>query len=287
MIDYTNRIARLMDEIVARVPALSFIDTREILVFARFGRASRDGAFATCHCLNLPDSEPTYYFWRHARTGRLLRRSEWFVSKSPAVRIGQQRVQYLVSFALPRFCNQTLARSPKASLYPGAEPWVAKLDTIVHELYHIDPNEGIRRLARSDGTCSRRSHGPAFFEDVARMVREFLASRPDPACCEFLRHDFAQLTARHKEIVGTTFRTFPSFPQRYLETLAVQPGEPAGMPIEPLPARRRPVHYTGRDLRRRQFLARSSRAWAPHARARPASRVRSPEREPIQLSCLW
>ena len=287
MIDYTSRIARLMDEIVARVPALSFINTREILVFARFGRASRDGAFATCHCLNLPTSEPTYYFWRDARTDRVVRRSEWVVAKSPTVCVGRQRVHYLVSFALPRFCNQTLARSQKASLYAGAEPWVAKLDTIVHELYHIDPEEGIRRLARADGRYSRRSHAPAFFDHVAGMVQEFLASQPDPDCYEFLRYDFAQLTARYGEIVGTTFRTFPSFPQRYLERLAEQPAEPAGMKIEPIRVRRRPVHYTGRDLRRRQFLARSSRVWGAPARVRPAPRARQSGREPIQLSCLW
>ena len=30
---------------------------------------------------------------------------------------------------------------------------MAKLDTVVHELYHIDPDEpGIRRVARADGT---------------------------------------------------------------------------------------------------------------------------------------
>jgi hypothetical protein len=271
----------------SRVPALSFINTREILVFARFGRASRDGAFATSHCLNQPDSEPAYYFWKDPRTGRIVRRSEWFVSRSPTVHVGRHRVQYLVSFALPRFCNQTLARSQKASFYPGAEPWVAKLDTIVHELYHIDPKEGIRRLARADGTCSRRSHARSFFADVSGMVQEFLASRPDPACYEFLRHDFTQLTARYGEVVGTTFGTFPSFPQRYFERLAVQPGEPSGIRIERLPIRRRPVHYSGLDLRRRQFLARSSRAWASRAHSLPASRVRVSEEEPIQLSCLW
>jgi len=286
MIDYTNRLARLMGEIVARVPALSFIDPREILVFARVGRAAREGVFATCHCLNLPPSEPVYYHWRDGRTGRMVRRSEWFVWKSPSVRIGAQPVRYLVSFALPRFCNQTLVRSEKASLYPGAEPWVAKLDTVVHELYHIDPEAGIRKLARADGTCSQRSHGPAFFEEVARMVREFLATRPDPACYEFLRYDFGQLQARYGEVVGTTFRTFPSFPQRYAERLAVQPAEPGGMRIERLPARRQPVLYTGQDLRRRRFLARSSRVWGATAEPRAASRPRRSDPGPVQLSCL-
>ena len=44
--DYTERISRLMTDIVARVPALSFIDMRRVLVFARAGRTGADGAFA-------------------------------------------------------------------------------------------------------------------------------------------------------------------------------------------------------------------------------------------------
>ena len=64
MINYTERIALLMQDIVRRTPSLSFIDLSEVLVFARFGRSEAEGAFATCHCLTLPESEPGYFFWR-------------------------------------------------------------------------------------------------------------------------------------------------------------------------------------------------------------------------------
>ncbi len=155
-----------------RTPRLSFIDLREVLVFGRFGRSDAEGAFATCHCLTLPESEPGYYFWRDRSTGELTRRSEWFITKSPEVSIGMRKVKYLISFVLPRFCDQTLERSRKADLYPGAAGWMAKLDTVVHELYHIDPDEtGIRRVARADGTHSPRTHGPLFYEEVAEMVQ--------------------------------------------------------------------------------------------------------------------
>ena len=83
MINYTERIALLMHDIVARTPRLSFIDLREVIVFGRFGRSDAEGAFATCHCLTLPESEPGYYFWRDRDDGQLTRRSEWFVTKSP------------------------------------------------------------------------------------------------------------------------------------------------------------------------------------------------------------
>ena len=85
MINYTERLTMLMQDIVERVPSLSFIDVADVLVFARSGRSSAEGAFATCHCISLPASEPGYYFWRDRTNGTITRRSEWFVTKSPVV----------------------------------------------------------------------------------------------------------------------------------------------------------------------------------------------------------
>jgi hypothetical protein len=154
---------------------------------------------------------------------------------------------------LPRFCDQTLERSRKAELYPGAPGWIAKLDTVVHELYHIDPEEsGIRRFVRADGSDSLRTHGPQFYEHVAGMVRAYLASRPDPAMYEFLRDDFAGLNARYGGVVSTTFRNFPSFPQRYMERLEMPPAD-CSVRIEPLKPLTQPIVYTEQDLHIRQF----------------------------------
>ena len=51
MINYTERLRLLMQDIVARVEPLSFIDPASFMVFARFGRTGAEGAYATCHCL--------------------------------------------------------------------------------------------------------------------------------------------------------------------------------------------------------------------------------------------
>jgi hypothetical protein len=259
MINYTERIALLMEDICRRTPRLSFIDLKEVLVFGRSGRSDAEGACATCHCLTLPDSEPGYYFWRDRDTGQLTRRSEWFVTKSPEVWIGATRIKYLISFVLPRFCDQTLARSRKAELYPADTPsWFAKLDTVVHELYHIDPEAaGIRKLIRADGSDSPHSHGPEFYEEVAEMVTAYLASNPDPELYEFLQHDFNSLTARYSGVVGTTFRNFPSFPQRYMEAVDM-PVEPT-VRVEPLKPPSQPVRYSADDLQMRQFTEQTSR----------------------------
>ena len=263
MINYTESLTLLMQDIVARVPTLAFIDIADVLVFARFGRSNAEGAFATCHSLSLPASEPGYYFWRDRESGQITRRSEWFVTKSPVVSIGTQQMKYLMSFALPRFCDQSLDRSRKGRYYQEAEPWMAKLDTVVHELYHIDPEHmGIRRIEREDGTFSANCHNTRFFEQVSEMVQTYLASRPDPAVYEFLRHDFQTLELRHGGVVGTSFRTFPSFPQRYVERLDTQlPAEPdaAGVRIEPMRPPAQPTHYTEDDLHIRQFSRHVSR----------------------------
>jgi hypothetical protein len=263
MINYTERLTLLMQDVVAKVPTLSFIDVADLLVFARSGRSNAEGAFATCHCLTLPASEPGYYFWRDRHTQRITRRSEWFVTKSPVVTLGTRQVKYLISFALPRFCDQSLDRSRKERLYPGAEPWIAKLDTVVHELYHIDPElSGIRRIERGDGTYSANCHGHRFFEQVAEMVHTYLENGPDPAAVEFLRHDFGALELRHGGVVGTSFRTFPSFPQRYIERVAVQMPSEAdseGVAIEPLRVPHTPTRYDEHDLHVRQFLKVTSR----------------------------
>jgi hypothetical protein len=262
MINYTDRISLLMRDIVARVPRLSYIDPDELLVFARYGRRGAAGAFATCHCMCLPQTEPGYYYWRDRQSGAITRRSRWFVTKSPVVCLGGRRVPYLVSFALPRFCDQSLPGSRKERYYDHVPGWFAKLDTIVHELYHVDPQAaGIRRVERCDGIDAVGSHGRTFLGQVAEMVKEYLASDPDPACYEFLQHSFAGLNARFGGVVGTTFRNFPSYPQRYIELLpaASQPDTPAAVRIQPLKVPVAPARYSEHDLVVRQFLERATR----------------------------
>jgi hypothetical protein len=261
MINYTERIALLMQDVVSRTPALSFIDLREVLVFGRFGRPEAEGAFATCHCLTLPETEPGYYFWRDRETGELTRRSEWFITKTPEVRVRETRIKYLISFVLPRFCQQTLERSWKAELYGEVEPWVAKLDTIVHELYHIDPAaSGIRQFAHANGTRATRTHAPEFYEHVATMTRAYLATTPDPALVEFLKMDFSELQSRYGGVLATTFRNFPSFPQRYMERCESLPVEESfGVKVEPLKRQGQPALYTEEDLHVRQFTGAATR----------------------------
>jgi hypothetical protein len=262
MVNYTEQISLLMADVVQRVPTLSFIDMSKVLVFARPGRTNAEGAYATCHCVCLPPSEPGYYFWRDRRSGKLTRRSEWFVTKSPSVSINSTEIDYMISFALPRFSDQLLSRSRKQAHYAGQPDWIAKLDTIVHELYHIDPGApGIRRMERADGTYSANCHGHRFFENVVGMVNQYLATKPDPATYDFLSYDLAGLTDRFGGVVATTFRSFPSYPQRYTQVLDPQPASSPDMDcrIEPLKVSRVKTQFTQDDLVTREFRPAASR----------------------------
>lgn len=263
MLNYTERLTFLLQDIVSRVPALSFIDVADVLVFARSGRTNAEGAFATCHCLTLPASDPGYYFWKDRESGAITRRSEWFVTKSPRVAIGGRAIKYLISFSLPRFCDQRLDRSRKERFYPNADPWIAKVDTVIHELYHVDPSlTGIRRIQKDDGTYAAGCHAEPFFERVAELVHTYLDSQPSADACRFLKSDFSELQSAYGGIVGTTFRSFPSFPQRYTERLSEQlpcETDALGVPVEPLQPTRAQVCFSEDDLHLRQFMATASR----------------------------
>ena len=93
------------------------------------------------------------------------------------------------------------------------------------------------------------------------MVATYSEGRPGPAVYDFLRHDVDTLDARCGGVVATTFRTVPSFPQRYIERAEVQPvcEADAAVLVEPLRANQLPTQYTERDLQLRQFCQKTSR----------------------------
>ena len=253
MFHLTDALSGLVADITRRVPALAHVRPERTLVFARRGRSGADGPNATCHCLTLPTSEPGYYFWADAITGTITRRSPWFVTRSPEVVIDGTPIDYMISVALPRFSDQVSRR--KLERYAGLPPWVVRLDTIVHELYHIAPDaSGLRRLAHADGSLDRRSHPPQFFDDVRDLVIAYLETSPSADVLEVVRHDFAALQARHGAVVASTFRD-GSYPQRYAHVLDEQPSA-QGVLVEPFKEAPGRAIFTEADLVVREFSRR-------------------------------
>ncbi len=263
MFHFTDALSGLVADIALRVPALAHVRPERTLVFARRGRSGTEGPNATCHCLTLPTSEPGYYFWADEATGVITRRSPCFVTRSPRVVIRGTPVDYMISVTLPRFTDQVSRR--KLERYPGLPPWVVRLDTVVHELYHIAPDgQGLRQLARADGTFDARTHPPQFFDDVRDLVLSYLATSPSDEMLEVVMHDFATLKARHEAVVGVTFRE-ASYPQRYVEVVDDLPGAP-GVLVEPFKEPPGRALFTEADLIVRDF----SRAQPPVVPVRAA-----------------
>ena len=66
----------------------------------------------------------------------------------------------------------------------------------------------------------------------------------------------------HGGIVSTSFRQFPSFPQRFIEALAEQPPfdqSLEGVEVERLRPVQQPTSYTQDDLHIRQFMRETTR----------------------------
>ena len=151
---------------------------------------------------------------------------------------------------LPRFCDQSLERSRKADLYPQATPSLARQArhdrprALSHRSRRVrhPPRLALRRhrfaaLARAALLRGRRRDGEGLSR-VGRRSRALRLSR---------RTTSPALTARHGGVVATTFRNFPSFPQRYMEPVDMPAADPL-LKVEPLKPLTQPVLYTEDDL---------------------------------------
>jgi len=94
------------------------------------------------------------------------------------------------------------------------------------------------------------------------MVSQYLDTSPQASTYDFLKHDFDKLEALYGGVTGTSFRPFPSYPQRFQERLAEQPPcsvELSAVDVEPWREPTPRASFTEIDLHARQFLRASSR----------------------------
>ena len=99
-----------------------------------------------------------------------------------------EEMLYILNFYLPRFLNLPLKE---------------KLDTVLHELWHIGPKfDG--DLRRFGNRCF--AHGPSkkqYDRQVAILVVEWLELSPPKSVYDFLQYNFHELDARHGRIIGS------------------------------------------------------------------------------------
>ena len=120
------------------------------------------------------------------------------------------------------------------------------------------PPHRARRTAPTPRTVTARSSSTQVARDG---VTTYLDTRPDPAVVRFSPARFRRRSnARYGGVVGTSFRTFPSYPQRFIERLAEQPPCESRRCATSMSSRwqvaQQPARYTEDDLHVRQFTAR-------------------------------
>lgn len=172
---FTQHMSRLCRDISQRIPALQHIDMQRVLVtFARCRNGLPWGLQAKLVPLRFRNGEPT-----QVRRGHLYQVQKLFV--------GDVELQYVLSFYLPRFLDQSFDE---------------KMITVLHELYHIGPDftGDIRRFPGSHPIHDRNQR--EYDRLMATMAREYLALKPPRALHDFLRLTFAELEQRYGEVVG-------------------------------------------------------------------------------------
>lgn len=176
--DFTAHMRCLCGDMVQRVPDLQHICLDRVAVsFAQARSSALCGTYATLTPLRFAGGRT-----ETIRRGR---------------RYGIQRLQdpsgremlYILNFLLPRFLDLDFRQ---------------KLDTTVHELWHIGPqfDGDVRRFK---GRCYAHSGSKKRYDmQASKLVDRWLAADPPPPLYGFLRHDFRALTEEHGKIYGAT-----------------------------------------------------------------------------------
>lgn len=164
MVDFNDSMTRLVREIVTQVETFRHIRTEQLLISATFARSSRRaGLLAYVLPLKYRAGSPVE---RRVKGSR-----EYHWAMLPTKRDGVE-VLYILYFMLPRFLQM---------------PMREKIETVVHELYHISPqfNGDLRRFR---GRSVLHGSMQAYDRKVHELTKGFLEGPHDPATYAFLSH---------------------------------------------------------------------------------------------------
>jgi predicted metallopeptidase len=174
--DFTANIRRVIRDMIDRLPDLQHIDlSRVALSFAQARNRSRFGIYATLTPMRFQNGELT-----------TTRRGRAFTVQRLYSRDGTE-ILYILTFYLPRFMEVDLNE---------------KLVTILHELWHINPNfDG--DIRRHPGRCYAHTHSQQEYDARMKLLADrWLHAQPPDSLYDFLRLNFAELHARHGGVYG-------------------------------------------------------------------------------------
>ncbi len=177
--DFTGHMRRLCDDIVARVDSLRHINMARVAVgYSQTRKASEYGMYASL----------TPMRFAGGRMHTVRRGQQWGLQRLHGA--DGREILYVLNFYLPRFLDLKFRE---------------KLDTVVHELWHISPKfDGDTRCFV--GRC--HAHGSSqvdYDAQVAVLVERYLGCDPGGLTYEFLRYSFRELLARHGRVFGRKF----------------------------------------------------------------------------------
>lgn len=175
--DYTGAIARTCEDICFRVPALNHIEMSKVAVsFTQTRHSAPFGIFASMTPLRFEGGLLTTK--RHGR--------DWTVQRY--FREDGIEYLYILYFYVPRFIELKLSQ---------------KIETIVHELYHIGPgfNGDLRRFK---GRCFAHGSSQKKYDQAVRgFVDHWLKQDPPTEIWDFLQFGYQELIERFGGLHGT------------------------------------------------------------------------------------
>lgn len=173
--DYTKAIKAVIRDLVRYVPELEHVRPGSILVsFAKARQRTHHGTYAKVVPLRFEG-------------GRFYERRGGEIRSTPRWTFRDREYLYILYVYMPRFHDACFRE---------------KLETLVHELWHISPAcDG--DLRRFEGRTHYHGDSCRDFDDEIRpLVDAYLKVRGDAACLEFLRVSTERLERQYGRLVG-------------------------------------------------------------------------------------
>lgn len=174
MLDFNQSISRLISELVLSLEEFKSIDVSRLAVSATYCKSrSRAGLLAYLLPLRYRDGSPVTKKERWGKT--------YHYGVSPVHHEGRELL-YIIYFMLPRFLKLSYRE---------------KLDTVIHELYHISPdfNGDLRRLKGRS-----HLHGNSLKEydrHIRTLTDRFLKEKADSEALLVLKNPWKEFQSFH------------------------------------------------------------------------------------------
>ena len=175
--DYTGAIAKVCEDVCFRVPELCHIEMDRVAVaFTQTRHNAPFGVFASTVPLRFKNGE----------TLNFVKGKSWKIQR--CLRSDGVEYLYILYFFAPRFIDLKFRD---------------KLETIIHELYHISPdfNGDLRRFK---GRCFAHGSSQKRYDAMVRtLVDKWLKRDPPPEIWNFLNMNYRELAAQFGGVHGT------------------------------------------------------------------------------------